>query len=207
MKIICIGRNYIDHINEFKSEKPKEPLFFLKPETALIKNNKPFFYPDFSNRIDYEAEIVIKICKLGKNIQTKFAHRYYNEIAIGIDFTARDIQQNAIKNGLPWETSKAFDGAAPISKFINKSNFDDINPVVSGLNFSLDLNNKTVQKANTKDMLFSFDEIITHVSKFLTLKMGDLIFTGTPQGVGPVKINDHLQAAIENNILLDFYVK
>ncbi len=203
MKIVCICRNYIDHINEFKSEKPKEPLFFLKPETALIKNNRPFFYPDFSNQIDYETEIVIKICKLGKNIQTKFAHRYYNDIAIGIDFTARDIQQNAIKKGLPWETSKVFDGAAPISKFINKSDFVNINDI----NFGLSLNNKIVQKANTKDMLFSFDEIIAYMSKFLTLKMGDLIFTGTPSGVGPVKIGDHLQAAIENNILLDFYVR
>ena len=203
MKIICIGRNYIDHINEFKNEKPKEPLFFLKPETALIRNNHPFYYPDFSNRIDYETEIVIKICKLGKNILTKFAHRYYEEVAIGIDFTARDIQQNAIKNGLPWETSKVFDGAAPISKFINKSEFKDIYDI----NFGLSLNDKIVQKANTKNMIFSFDEIISHVSKFLTLKMGDLIYTGTPSGVGPVKIGDRLRASIENKILLDFIVK
>ncbi|RLD63539.1 MAG: 2-hydroxyhepta-2,4-diene-1,7-dioate isomerase [Bacteroidetes bacterium] len=203
MKIICIGRNYVDHINEFKNDKPKEPLFFLKPETALIRNNHPFFYPDFSNRIDYETEIVIKICKLGKNIQTKFAHRYYNEIAIGIDFTARDIQQNAIKNGLPWEIAKAFDGSAPISKFINISEFKD----VKDINFSLSLNNEIVQKANTKEMLFSFDDIIAHVSKFLTLKIGDLIFTGTPSGVGPVKINDRLQASIEDDIMLNFIVK
>ncbi len=203
MKIICIVRNYVDHINEFKNEKPKEPLFFLKPETALIRNNHPFYFPDFSNRIDYETEIVIKICKLGKNILTKFAYRYYEEVAIGIDFTARDIQQNAIKNGLPWETAKAFDGAAPISKFIDKSEFKDIYDI----NFGLSLNNKIVQKANTKDMIFSFDEIIAQVSKFLTLKMGDLIYTGTPSGVGSVEIGDHLQASIENNILLDFSVK
>ncbi|MBE9468888.1 MAG: fumarylacetoacetate hydrolase family protein [Bacteroidetes bacterium] len=203
MKIICIGRNYVDHINEFKNEKPKEPLFFLKPETALIRNNHPFYYPDFSNRIEYETEIVIKICKLGKNIQAKFAPRYYDEIAIGIDFTARDIQQNAIKNGLPWEKAKAFDGSAPISKFINKSEFKNIN----GINFELNLNNKTIQKSNTKEMIFSFEEIIAHVSKFFTLKMGDLIFTGTPSGVGSVKINDRLQASIEDKIMLDFLVK
>lgn len=211
MKIICIGRNYIEHANELNNPLPKEPVFFLKPDTAIIRNNQPFYYPDFSEEIHYEVEIVLKInlsrheCrdKSGKNIVSELAHQYYDEIGIGIDFTARDLQAKAKENGLPWEIAKAFDGSAPIGKFVEKSKFPDVN----NLNFSLDINNNRVQQGNTKDMLFSFAQLIAYVSKFITLKTGDLIFTGTPAGVGPVKTGDKLQAAIEDEVLLDFCVK
>ena len=204
MKIIAIGRNYIQHAKEMNSDIPKEPLFFFKPDTALLRNNDPFYYPDFSKEIHYEVELVVKISKVGKHIQEKFAHKYYEEIGIGIDITARDIQRICKAKGLPWEKAKAFDYSAPISKvFINKNNFKDIN----NINFSLDINNTTVQEGNSMDMIFSFDTLITYVSKFVTLKMGDLIFTGTPKGVGKLKIGDKLQAKIENEILLDFEIK
>ncbi len=203
MKIICIGRNYIEHAKELSNPVPKEPMFFMKPETAIIRNNKPFFYPDFSKNIHYETEIVLKINRLGKNIEERFAHRYYDEIGIGIDFTARDLQDKCKAAGKPWEIAKAFDGSAPLSEFVAKSKFENLND----LNFSLDLNGKTVQNGTTKDMIFNFDVLIAYVSRFVTLKIGDLIFTGTPAGVGQVQIGDRLTAKIEGETFLDFYVK
>jgi len=203
MKIICIGRNYINHAKELNNPIPKEPLFFLKPETALLAKNTPFIYPSFSKNIHHEVEIVIKINRLGKHIEEKFAPKYYNEIGIGVDFTARDIQQECKEKGWPWEKAKAFDGAAPVSKFVNINQFKNIND----LNFSLQINGKEVQKGNTKNMIFSFDAIIAYVSKFITLKIGDLIFTGTPAGVGSVKINDNLTCFIATEKMLSFNVK
>lgn len=203
MKIICIGRNYAEHAKEMNSVIPSEPVFFLKPDTALIKDNTPFYYPDFSKEIHHEVELVLKINKPGKNIQTQFANKYYNEIGIGIDFTARDIQAECKKNGLPWEKAKAFDGAAPIGKFIDKKKFTD----EKNINFHLKINGNNVQEGNTKDLLFSFDTIIAYISKYFTLRTGDLIYTGTPEGVGPVKIGDRLEAFIEDQKLLDFEIK
>lgn len=203
MKIIAIGRNYIDHAKELHNPIPKEPIFFLMPDSALLRNNLPFFYPEFSSDIQYEVEIVIRMNRLGKNVAAKFAHRYYNEIGIGIDFTARDLQQKCKENGLPWEISKSFDGAAPISNFISVDQFNDI----QNINFRLELNGQIVQKANTSEMIFKVDELIEHVTKFMTIKIGDFLFTGTPSGVGPVKIGDRLTAYIENEKMLDFIVK
>lgn len=203
MKIICIGRNYAEHAKEMNAPVPTEPVFFLKPDTAIIKDNQPFFYPDFSKEIHHEVELVLKINKPGKNIEQKFAHKYYDEIGIGIDFTARDIQAKCKEKGLPWEKAKAFDGSAPIGKFIDKKKIADI----SNMNFNLKINGNTVQVGNTKDLLFTFDEVIAYVSKFFTLKTGDLIYTGTPEGVGPVKIGDKLDASIENETLLTFEIK
>ncbi|MES2591797.1 MAG: fumarylacetoacetate hydrolase family protein [Bacteroidota bacterium] len=203
MKIICIGRNYAKHAKELNSEIPAEPVFFMKPDTALVKDNQPFYYPEFSKEIHHEVELAIKINKPGKNIQTQFANKYYDEIGIGIDFTARDLQEECKKKGLPWEKAKAFDGSAPLGKFVNKSQFAD----EKNINFSLNLNGNKVQQGNTADLLFSFNEIIAYVSKFFTLKTGDLIYTGTPEGVGPVKIGDRLEAFIEDQKLLDFEVK
>lgn len=203
MKIIAIGRNYIDHAKELNNPVPDTPVVFLKPDSSIIKKNKPFFLPLFSEEIHHEVEIVLKISRLGKNITSKFAYRYFNEIGIGIDFTARDLQRNCMNKGLPWEIAKAFDGSAPLGKFVNVSEFRDINNII----FRLEINGKTVQQGNTKDMIFSPGEIIAYVSKFFTLKTGDLIFTGTPAGVGPVHKNDHLKAYIEDELLLDFYVK
>ncbi|OQY04470.1 MAG: 2-hydroxyhepta-2,4-diene-1,7-dioate isomerase [Bacteroidetes bacterium 4572_117] len=203
MKIIAIGRNYIEHAKELNNPIPKEPMFFMKPETSIIRNNKPFFYPDFSEDVHYEAEIVLKINKLGKNIEERFAYRYFDKIGIGIDFTARDLQQKCKEKGKPWEIAKAFDGAAPISEFVPKSNYNDLN----NLHFSLDLNEKMVQNGTTKDLIFNFDVLIAYISKFVTLKIGDLIFTGTPAGVGQVKKNDRLVAKIEGETFMDFYVK
>lgn len=203
MKIIAIGRNYIDHAKELNNPVPKEPIFFLMPDTALLRNNQPFFYPDFSNNIHFEVEIVIKMDRLGKNIAPKFANRYYKEIGVGIDFTARDLQQKCKEKGLPWEISKSFDGAAPISKFVSLEKFEDIN----NINFRLELNGEVVQKANTSEMIFKVDELISYVSKYMMIKIGDLLFTGTPSGVGPVKIGDRLTAYIEDEKMLDFIVK
>ena len=203
MKIICIGKNYLEHVKELNSTVPKEPVFFMKPETALIKNNLPFYLPDFSKDLHHEVEIVLKINKPGKNITEAFAHKYYDEISVGIDFTARDIQNDLKNKGLPWEKAKAFDGSAPVGKFINKKEFSDI----QNLNFHLNINDKVIQKGNTKDMIFSFGKIISYISAFITLKKGDLIFTGTPHGVGPVKLGDKLEAFIENKKLLEFGVK
>ncbi|OFX76292.1 MAG: 2-hydroxyhepta-2,4-diene-1,7-dioate isomerase [Bacteroidetes bacterium GWE2_29_8] len=204
MKIICIGRNYIDHIKELNSDIPKSPVIFIKPETAIIRNNLPFFIPDFSNDIHYETELVIKISRLGKYINEKYANEYYQEIGIGIDFTARDIQRDCIKNGLPWEISKSFDSSAPISNiFINKNEFANLNDI----NFHLLKNGELVQKGNTKDMIFKFDYLISYISQYFTLKIGDLIFTGTPVGVGKVNQNDILEAFIGDRELLQVKVK
>ncbi len=203
MKIICIGRNYADHAREMNNPLPAVPVFFMKPESSIIINNNPFFLPDFSSEIHYEAEIILRIIRLGKNIEKQFAHRYYQEIGVGIDFTARDLQRECIKEGRPWEMAKAFDGSAVLSKFVKKEKLAHPDAIT----FQLDLNGQTVQKGNTKDLIFSFDDIIAYVSKFSTLKMGDLIFTGTPAGVGPVKIDDHLVASVEGQVLLDFWVK
>ena len=199
MKIICVGRNYVDHAKELKNEVPKEPVLFLKPETAIIHKNMPFFIPDFSNEVHHELELVVKINKLGKHINEKFAHKYYNEITLGIDFTARDIQQECKNKGLPWERAKSFDGSAPIGQFIELSEF--LNPI-NNLNFNLFKNGQPVQTGCTKDMLFSVDQLIAEVSKTMTLKIGDLIFTGTPAGVGPVAIGDVLIGKLEEKEIL-----
>lgn len=203
MKIICIGRNYVEHAKELNNPVPGEPVFFMKPDSAILINNKPFFLPDFSNEIHHEVEIVIKINRLGKNIQQKFASRYYNDITVGIDFTARDLQRICIEKGNPWEIAKGFDGSAVLGQFINLSELKDKNDI----SFRLDINAQTVQAGKSSDMLFSIDRIIEYISQFVTLKMGDIIFTGTPAGVGPVKINDRLEAYIEDRKLLDFLVK
>jgi acylpyruvate hydrolase len=203
MKIICIGRNYIEHAHELNNPVPAEPVFFMKPETALIRAGLPFFYPDFSKDVHFEVELVLHICKLGKHINEKFAHTYYDKIGIGIDFTARDVQSICKQKGLPWEIAKAFDGSAPVSKFIPKENFADLYDI----NFSLQKNNEPVQKGNSGMMIFNFEKIIAYVSRFVTLKMGDLIFTGTPVGVGPVSIDDNLKAFIEDKKLLDLNIK
>jgi len=203
MKILAIGRNYVDHAKELNNPVPKEPVVFSMPDSALLKSNNDFYYPDFSNDIHHEVEVVVKINRVGKNIPIEFAHRYYEELALGIDFTARDIQAECKKKGLPWEKAKAFDGAAPISKFVSKTKFNDVN----ALNFSLDLNGKQVQVGNTSDLIFSIDYLISYLSKYFTLKIGDLIYTGTPEGVGPVKIGDHLEGKLEGEKLLDFHVR
>jgi len=203
MKCICIGRNYAKHIQELQHETPKEPVFFLKPDSAITRCNRPFFLPDFSERVDYETEIIVKINRLGKCIAEKFAHLYYEEIGLGVDFTARDVQEHCIDHGDPWEKAKAFDGSAVVGKFVPKS----ILPDVQNLNFHLLLNGEKVQEGNSGDMLFTIDQIIAHVSKFITLRTGDIIFTGTPVGVGPVHINDHLEGFLEGDKLFDFKVK
>lgn len=203
MKIIAIGRNYIDHAKELNNTLPEKPIFFLKPESALIRKNQPFFYPDFSSNIHYELEIVCKICKVGRNIEKKFAHRYYESIALGVDFTARDLQNECKEKGLPWEIAKAFDGSAPISEFVKLKNKDDINHI----DFYLEKNGAKVQEANTDQMIFKMDELIAYVSQFMTLKIGDLIFTGTPAGVGPVRIGDRLTGYLQGKRMIDFYIK
>lgn len=203
MKFICIGRNYAAHIAELQHETPSEPVFFLKQENAITRCNRPFFIPDFSQRVDYETEIIVKINRLGKCIQEKFAHLYYDEIGLGVDFTARDLQEQCIAKGNPWEIAKAFDGSAVVGKFISKSRFEN----VQNLNFHLLLNDACVQRGNSAQMLFTIDQIIAYVSRFMTLKTGDIIFTGTPVGVGPVHINDHLQGFLEDEKMFDFYVK
>jgi len=203
MKILAIGRNYVDHAKELNNPVPTEPVVFSMPDSALLKSNNDFYYPDFSNDIHHEIEVVVKINRVGKNIPIEFAHRYYEELGLGIDFTARDIQAECKKKGLPWEKAKAFDGAAPISKFIPKTKFENVN----ALNFSLDINGKQVQVGNTSDLIFSIDYLISYLSKYFTLKIGDLIYTGTPEGVGPVKIGDHLEGVLEGEKMLDFHVR
>ncbi len=203
MKILAIGRNYGEHAKELGNAVPTEPIVFMKPDTALVKGNKPFFYPDFSQDIHHELEIVIKICRVGKNIAENFASRYYEELTVGIDFTARDIQNKSKEKGHPWETAKAFDNSAPVGIFVPKSDYPDVHE----LNFGLMLNDRKVQAGNTRDMIFSFEYLIAYVSRFFTLQMGDLIFTGTPAGVGPVKQGDRLVADLEGKVLLDFEVK
>lgn len=203
MKIICIGRNYAEHAKEMKSEVPKEPVLFLKPDTALVKDGDPFYYPSFSNDVHHEVELVLKISKPCKHIEEQFAHKYYEEIGIGIDLTARDIQSKCKEKGLPWEKAKAFDGSAPLGSFVPKKEFASL----SNISFHLEVNGKTVQKGNTADLLFSFDKLVSYVSGFFTLKTGDLIFTGTPEGVGPVKQGDRLEAFIEGRKLFSCEVK
>lgn len=203
MKIICIGLNYKDHAEEMGRPLPVEPVVFLKSDSSILKNNQSFFIPEFSSNIHYEAEIVLQICKVGRSIAPKFAHRYYDKITIGIDFTARDLQAKQSKAGMPWDISKSFDGAAPLGKFYSKDKFTDLN----NLSFILDKNGITVQQGNSSNLIFGFDMIISYISKFFTLKTGDLIFTGTPAGVGAVKRNDRLTAYLEDIKVLDFDVK
>ncbi|MEM8566848.1 MAG: fumarylacetoacetate hydrolase family protein [Bacteroidota bacterium] len=203
MKIIAIGRNYAEHINELNNEHPDEPVIFTKPDTAVLKNNAPFYYPHFSKNIHYEVELVLKIGKEGKNIEEKFAAKYYDEIGIGIDFTARDLQKKAKEKGLPWALAKGFNGSAPISRFITKDKLGELD----NINFSLEVDGKIRQSGNTSMMLFSFDYIISYLSRFFTLKKGDLIFTGTPAGVGPIAVGQRLTAFIENEKFLEFEIK
>lgn len=204
MKIICIGKNYLEHIREMEGKIPEEPIFFLKPDTALLRNNDPFYIPEWTGNLHHEVELVLRICKLGKNIEMKFAHRYYDAISLGIDFTARDVQSELIKKGLPWEKAKAFDYSAAISsKFFPLNSFPELHKI----RFKLDVNNQTVQQATSELMIFGFDEIISHISKFMTLKIGDLIYTGTPAGVGPVKIGDRLEGYLEDEKMFDFRIR
>ncbi len=202
MKILCIGRNYAAHIAELHNAVPDEPVIFSKPDTALLKNNAPFYYPSYSQDIHHEVEIILKICKDAKSVEPKFAHKYFDEIGLGIDFTARDLQAKAKAKGLPWTLSKGFNGSAPISEFFPKTDFD-----LESLNFSLSLNGQIRQKGNTALMLNSFAEIISYISRFITLRKGDIIFTGTPEGVGAVAIGDRLQGYLEDRMVLDFEVK
>jgi 2-keto-4-pentenoate hydratase/2-oxohepta-3-ene-1,7-dioic acid hydratase in catechol pathway len=203
MKIICVGRNYVDHAKELKNEVPTEPVIFLKPDTALLPKKQPFFIPDFSKEVHYEVEIVVRIDRIGKHIQKKFAHKYYHELTLGIDFTARDLQQELKSKGLPWEKATAFDGSAPIGEFVAKEKFKDLNRI----DFSLQVNGELRQKGTTNEMLFSIDSLIEYVSTFFTLKIGDLIFTGTPAGVGKTKKNDHFEGYLGSEKVLDLKAK
>lgn len=203
MKLICIGRNYTEHIKELKNEKPSEPVVFLKPDTAILLKKQPFFIPDFSDDVQYEVEILVKINRVGKHIDKKFAHKYYNEVGLGIDFTARDLQNRLKAKGLPWEKSKSFDGAAVIGNWLPVSEIEDVDAV----GFSLKKNDNIVQKGNTSHMLWKIDELIEYVSKYFTLKIGDIIFTGTPAGVGRVIANDKLKGFIENKEMFSITVK
>ncbi|WP_285009184.1 fumarylacetoacetate hydrolase family protein [Pedobacter faecalis] len=203
MKIIAIGRNYAAHAKELNNPIPETPVIFLKPDTALLRDGKPFYIPDFSSDIHYELEVILKICKEGKHISEKFASNYYEEIGLGIDFTARDIQAKHKEKGLPWELAKAFDHSAAISNFLPKSDFQDI----YNLDFRLDVNGETKQLGNTRNMIFSFDNIISFISKYITLKKGDLIFTGTPEGVGRIVPGDKLQAWLCGQELIKFDIR
>ncbi len=202
MKIICIGRNYIDHAKELKNPVPKKPLVFMKPSSALLVNDKPLYYPEFTKELHYEAEIVLRICRNGRHVQTEFASRYYDQIAFGIDFTARDVQQQCKEKGHPWEIAKGFDGSAAVSPFIS---IDKVNR--SAINFQLTKNDELVQSGNTKDLIFPFDYLITYVSQYFKLHQGDYLFTGTPSGVGPVQIGDQLEGFIEGEHLLSCAIK
>lgn len=206
MKIICVGHNYQEHNKEMgRNGSPlSDPVLFMKPDSALLKDNKPFFIPDFSNNIHYELEVVVRINRLGKNIAERFAHRYYDELTVGIDFTARDIQSDLKQKGLPWEISKGFDNSAAVGEFVSK---EVLEKDVKNINFSLLKNNNIVQKGNTMDMIHSIDEIIAYTSRFFTLKIGDIIFTGTPAGVGRVEIDDHLEGFLEEKKLFDFHIR
>ena len=203
MKIICCGRNYAEHAKEMKHDIPDKPVIFMKPDTALKRKNMPFFLPDFSNEVHYETEIVLRICKNGKNIEEKFARKYFDQLTVGIDFTARDLQSEAKKKGWPWEISKAFDNSACVGEFQSVSKFPDL----YNINFCMYKNRQLVQNGNTKDVLFSFEKIISYASQFFTLLEGDFIFTGTPVGVGPVVKDVHIECFIENDSLLEFDVK
>ncbi len=203
MKIICVGRNYADHARELKNEVPQEPVIFIKPETAIIPKRNPFFIPDFTSDVHYEAELVVRINKLGKNIQAKFAPKYYNEVTVGIDFTARDVQKNLKEKGLPWEKAKAFDGSAAVGKFTSIAELQS----PENINFRLELNGEQRQDGHSSDMLFGVDQLIEHISSYFTLKIGDLIFTGTPAGVGKVEKEDRLELYLEDNKVLSLNVK
>ena len=203
MKIICVGRNYDNHIKELKNVKPKSPVLFLKPDTCILKNNQPFFFPKFSKNIEHEVEILVKIKKIGKNINKKFAHKYYDEISLGIDFTARDLQQKLKLEGLPWEKSKAFDFSALIGKWFFKSQFSNIDE----LDFKLLKNGKVTQEGNTNKMIWKIDHLIEEISKFFTLKIGDIVFTGTPSGVGSIKINDKFEGFINDKLVFSTTIK
>lgn len=205
MKIIAVGMNYADHVKELDGSfvRPEEPVIFLKPDSALLKDGKPFFIPDFSQEVHYEAELVVRICRLGKNIAERFAHRYYDAVTVGIDFTARDLQRKFRSVGDPWELSKGFDSSAAIGDFVSVDKFQSL----QNLNFHLDIDGRTVQSGNTADMVFKIDEVIAYVSRFFTLKIGDLLYTGTPVGVGLVHVDEHLQGYLEGEKLLDFYIR
>ncbi|MEW4922964.1 fumarylacetoacetate hydrolase family protein [Algibacter sp. 2305UL17-15] len=203
MKLICIGRNYTEHIKELENEKPTDPVVFLKPDTAILLKRQPFFIPDFSDDVHHEVEVLVKINRVGKHIDKKFAHKYYEEIGLGIDFTARDLQAQLKAKGLPWEKAKAFDGAAVIGQWISKKEVTDVNQI----EFSLKKNDEIVQKGNTSHMLWKIDELIEYVSKYFTLKIGDIIFTGTPAGVGRVVANDKLSGYIGNKELFSITIK
>jgi acylpyruvate hydrolase len=203
MKIIAVGRNYVDHIQELNNEMPDDPVIFLKPDTALLRNNEPFYYPDFSQDVHHELEIVVKINKMGKRIEEQFAHKYYDEIGLGIDFTARDLQSKLKAKGLPWERAKAFNGSAPVSAFVSKTEFADL----QNINFQLAVNGEIRQQGNTSLMLYKIDYLIAFVSRYFTLQTGDLLFTGTPKGVGPVQPGDRLVGTLEGRDLLNFDVK
>ena len=205
MKIIAVGMNYVEHCHELHADEklPEEPVIFLKPDSALLKDGKPFFIPDFSKQVDYETELVVRISRLGKNIAPRFAHRYYDAVTVGIDFTARDLQRKFRAEGKPWELCKGFDNSAVIGDFVPVNRFRD----VQNLDFHLDIDGNKVQQGNTCNMIFKIDEIIAYVSQFYTLKIGDLLYTGTPVGVGPVRIGQHLEGYLEGEKLLDFYVR
>ena len=203
MKIIAVGRNYVEHIQELNNETPDDPVIFTKPDTAILRNNEPFYYPDFSQDIHHELEIVVRISKMGKRVEEQFAHKYYDEIGLGIDFTARDIQSKLKAKGLPWDLAKGFNGSAPLSGFVPKTEFADLQNV----SFQLDVNGQTRQQGNTSLMLFKIDYLIAFVSRYFTLQTGDLLFTGTPKGVGPVRPGDRLVGTLEGRELLNFEVK
>lgn len=202
MKIICIGRNYAEHAKEMKSDVPTEPVFFMKPDTSLLKEGD-FYIPEFTKDLHHEIELVLKICKTGKHIEEQFAHKYYDEIGLGIDFTARDVQAKCKEKGLPWEKAKAFDNAAPLGNMVKKEELGDL----SKIEFELKINGETRQKGNSKDLIFSFDKVISYISKFVTLKQGDLIYTGTPEGVGQVKIGDKMEGFVNGKQFLSLQVK
>ena len=203
MKIICIGRNYTEHIKELNNERPLDPVLFIKPDSAVLPKEQDFYIPDFSQDVHYEVEVLVKIKKVGKHIEVQFAHNYYDEIGLGIDFTARDIQAQLKEKGLPWEKAKGFDGSAVIGKWLPKTNFKDLN----NINFQLKKNDKLVQQGNTGLMLWKIDEIISYVSRFFTLKKGDIIFTGTPAGVGRISANDYLSGSLENEQMFSLNIK
>ena len=203
MKIIAVGRNYAEHIKELNNEQPDDPVIFMKPETAIPLKNEPFFYPEFSTDVHHEVEILVKISRVGKNIEERFAHKYYDEIGVGIDFTARDVQSKLKAKGLPWDLAKGFNGSAPMSGFVPKTDFADL----QNINFRLDINGETRQQGNTSLMLFKIDYLIAFVSRYFLLQQGDILFTGTPKGVGSVQVGDRLTAYIEDRQLLEFDVK
>lgn len=203
MKIVCVGRNYASHARELKNDIPREPLLFIKPDSSILQKRNPFYIPEFTSDVHYEVELVVRIKKLGKHIQPKFAHKYFDEIGLGIDFTARDIQQKCKENGLPWEKAKAFDGSSVIGKFLSVKKFENLN----NINFTLEKNGEVVQVGNSHDMLFKINDLIAEISKYFTLKIGDLIFTGTPAGVGPVKAGDTLIAYLEGEQNLKVNIK